>query len=215
CNVAGFGPVDNCPAVANANQADGDQDGVGDACDNCPATANPAQTDGDQDGRGDACDNCPTLANAAQADGDQDGVGDVCDNCVSVANPRVGASGGKPGDAAAFLAANPWATLTGGHRDDDAHGDRNPGDPKFVTGALVGPPDLTQLRSSNGKSRAGDTCGTSGARPCAIFDLDETGTLIAPGDLTQFRLLNGKAPGPRCSACPLFCEAGTAGTCGP
>ena len=217
CNVAGFGPVDNCPAVANASQTDGDGDGVGDACDNCPAISNANQADGDQDGLGDACDNCPTLANAAQTDGDQDGVGDVCDNCVTIANPRVGApaSGGKPGDAAAFLGANPWATLTGGQRDDDADGYGNLCDAKFTGTGLVSPADLTQFRASNGQSRTGDTCGTSGTRPCAIFDLDQSGALIAPGDLTQFRILNGKAPGPKCSACPLFCEAGAAGSCAP
>jgi len=42
------------------------------------------------------------------------------------------------------------------------------------------------------KSRSVDTCGTIGARPCAIFDLDELGPLIAPGDPTQFHLLDGK-----------------------
>jgi len=240
CNVSGFGPVDNCPAVANADQADGDQDGVGDACDNCPAIANTSQADGDQDGVGDvcdncpaiantsqadgdqdgvgsACDNCPTISNAGQADGDQDGVGDVCDNCVTLANPRVGnpASGGQPGDAAAFLVANPWATLTGGQRDDDHDGYGNKCDADFpgTGGVTVNTADLTEFRASNARNRTEDTCGTVGTHPCAIWDLDESGLTISTGDLAQFRLLNAKAPGPKCAACPLFCEAGSAGTC--
>jgi hypothetical protein len=73
--------VDNCPAVANTNQANGDSDTFGNACDNCPSTTNEGQQDlGDSDGVGDACDNCPTNANTDQLDTDNDGLGDVCDN---------------------------------------------------------------------------------------------------------------------------------------
>ncbi|WP_211365255.1 thrombospondin type 3 repeat-containing protein [Polyangium fumosum] len=79
-------PYDNCPYVANANQADIDYDKVGDVCDNCKHTQNPYQEDADYDKVGDACDNCPYVANADQADTDYDGIGDACDNCPGTAN---------------------------------------------------------------------------------------------------------------------------------
>ncbi|MCB9854494.1 MAG: thrombospondin type 3 repeat-containing protein [Phycisphaerales bacterium] len=51
-----FDPLDNCPAMANVNQADSDLDGFGDVCDNCPNESNVDQTDQDGDGVGAACD---------------------------------------------------------------------------------------------------------------------------------------------------------------
>jgi len=97
--------ADNCPATPNADQADADGDGTGDACDpdrdgdgvadaadNCADLPNADQANGDGDALGDACDpdrdgdtvanepdNCPDSPNADQADTDGDGLGDLCD----------------------------------------------------------------------------------------------------------------------------------------
>ena len=85
-----------------------------------------------------------------------------------------------------------------------------------MTGAVAGSGDLAQLRASLGKLVSVDICGTTGTRPCAIFDVNEVDAVINAGDLTWFRTnLNGHLPGPKCPLCPLTCAAGTAGTCGP
>ena len=70
--------LDNCPLAPNPLQADGDDDGPGDACDNCPEDTNPDQEDLDRDAVGDLCDNCPFDPNPGQEDRDGDGVGDAC-----------------------------------------------------------------------------------------------------------------------------------------
>ena len=100
--------ADNCPGIANTDQAnadtdalgnacddDDDNDGLADAADNCPVDSNADQLDTDADGQGDACDfdddgdgdgddqdNCPLVANADQADLDGDGAGDACDGDI-------------------------------------------------------------------------------------------------------------------------------------
>lgn len=96
---------DNCPNTPNPDQADVDNNGIGDACegdededdvidrfDNCPEVPNTDQGDIDEDGTGDVCDddidgddllndddNCPSVDND-QTDTDEDGIGDACDD---------------------------------------------------------------------------------------------------------------------------------------
>ncbi len=84
---------DNCPLVDNADQADDDDDGVGDACDSCRGVANADQADADGDGFGDACDNCPSTPNPDQANGDRDERGDACDLCPADAGEHLEPTG--------------------------------------------------------------------------------------------------------------------------
>ncbi|MDP2308768.1 MAG: thrombospondin type 3 repeat-containing protein [Pseudomonadota bacterium] len=62
--------ADNCPGSPNADQANLDLDGAGDACD----------PDDDNDGVADTADICPRSNDADQADLDGDLSGDVCDD---------------------------------------------------------------------------------------------------------------------------------------
>lgn len=60
CDRCPNDPLNHCTKpVAD----DLDDDGVTNAIDVCPRTTDATQADGDQDGRGDACDTCPGFAN--------------------------------------------------------------------------------------------------------------------------------------------------------
>ncbi|HUS33512.1 MAG TPA: thrombospondin type 3 repeat-containing protein [Kofleriaceae bacterium] len=99
---------DNCRIDVNADQADTDDDGFGDACDPCVAgpqafkdddndgldnacdpCAGGENSDEDGDTLLDGCDVCPADPNADQADVDADGVGDACDYDFAAPNHRI------------------------------------------------------------------------------------------------------------------------------
>jgi hypothetical protein len=134
---------DNCPGIPNQDLADGNRDGVGDACEDATLASQPPRfapgqsviLDLDNDRLNDTADNCPGIANPPQEDLDRDFFGDLCDadidgdqvvqtgpvdaiidNCPRIANPtQIDTDNDGKGDACE--AGAPTATGTPRSRD--------------------------------------------------------------------------------------------------
>ena len=108
---------------ASLPASDTDHDGILDTVDNCIAVANADQRDHDGDGRGDLCDVCPHLADTG-GDSDGDGVGDACDPRPSDAGDRIVLFedfNSSPGWDA-VIGANTWVAVSGNERQDHVDG---------------------------------------------------------------------------------------------
>jgi len=108
------------PIVENTDDRDGD--GVPDSRDNCPLVANADQADFDGDGIGDVCDNCVATANADQGDSNGNGIGDVCEVVVRMCDADMDGDIDRDDINLITLARNEPASGADDPRDADRNG---------------------------------------------------------------------------------------------
>ena len=180
--------ADFFPSVA-AEYGDADGDGVGDKTDNCQFVANPDQSDIDEDGMGDSCDvdsdNDGLTDEKEEAKGsdpylpdtDNDGVGDLGDNCPAAVNPdQVDTDGDGMGNA-----CDP-------DDDNDGHKDLEDNCPTYVSNDFTdsngdGVGDVcTEDDDGDGIKDGLDNCRTVANADQKDTDLDGQGDACDPDD---------------------------------
>src|SRR5260221_1494981 len=127
----GIGIASDAPAL-DGPPADVDGDGIPDDTDNCPTVANPDQANEDGDDRGDACDLCPHMAGTvpgSDGDDDGDGIGNQCDPRVGIDRRVVFLPFNDPAELAQFANRNgsfTWS-IAGGklHQNDTSANPQN------------------------------------------------------------------------------------------
>lgn len=174
--------MDNCPAVANADQVDANGNGRGDVCE--------GSTDGDGDGVADANDNCPMMSNANQSNMDGDTLGDVCDNDLDGDGLDNG-SDPCPSDS----------TNTCASTDTDGDG---------VTDANDNCPAVPNAdQADTDVDGIGDACESGGGQTLA--DADSDGVIDAqdafPNNAGEQRDSDGDGTGDNSDACPYTANA--------
>ena len=113
-------PLDNCPADANAGQADSDEDGPGDACDPHPGESESELAQCEADQADVAAERLVCEAEPRFVDADADGVHDGTDPCA--ATPFAAAVDGAGCSQAQFCVAQADACERADWRNDEPRG---------------------------------------------------------------------------------------------